>query len=235
MTVTMTTTPCSPTIVPAMPCVVRQQQLQHHMWCNDGTHNTHTAQQLWPQHHMQHKDHDCNPHVAQWPQPWPRHHTAQQQCPQCHAQHDDSNRSTICGTTLAPMTPMQCNNHDHNTTHSMQLQLWPHALHDDSNCNTKCGAMMATATPMQHDDSTHNTIHSATTATTKLTGLTETCTEKLYVVAITLVINKITPPGIVIPTQALVSAFTFLSQPGPTLLAYTMSFPTMRTCIDAPQ
>jgi len=107
--------------------------------------------------------------------------------------------------------------------------------HDDSNRNTECGATMATATPTQHNDSTHDTTHGATTATAKLTGLTRTCTENLCVVAITLVVNKIAPLGIAIPTQALTSAFTFLSQPRPVLPAYTMSFPTTCTCIDTPQ
>jgi len=40
----------------------------------------------------------------------------------------------------------------------------------------------------------------------KFIRLTETCTDKLYVVAITLVINKIVPLGIAIPTQALMFA-----------------------------
>ena len=84
-------------------------------------------------------------------------------------------------------------------------------------------------------DRDRDTTRGMTTATAKLTGLTGTCTEKLYVVAITLVVNKIAHPGIAIPAQALASAFAFLSQPAPALPAYTMSFPTTRTCIDAPQ
>jgi hypothetical protein len=36
-------------------------------------------------------------------------------------------------------------------------------------------------------------------------------------------------------TRAPPSVFAFLSQPAPALPAYTMSFPTARTCIDAPQ
>jgi len=95
--------------------------------------------------------------------------------------------------------------------------------------------MTATPTPMRHNDSARDTTRGATTAIAKLTGLTGTCTEELYVVAITLVVNKIMPLGIAIPAQALTSVFAFLSQPGPVLPAYTMSFPTTCTCIDAPQ
>ena len=108
---------------------------------------------------------------------------------------------------------------------------------DDSNRSTTRGATPAPATPTRRNnrDRDYDPTRGATTATAKLTGLTGTCTEKLYVVAITLVVNKIVPPGIAIPAQALASAFTVLSQPGPALPAYTMSFPTMRTCIATPQ
>jgi hypothetical protein len=150
-------------------------------------------------------------------------------------QHNHSNHSTTCGATLAPATPTWHNDRNRDTTCGMQLRLQPHAWHNDSNRNTKCSTTTATATPMWHDDSACDTMHGMMTATAKLTGLTGTCTEKLYVVAITLVVNKIAPLGIAIPAQALVSAFTLLSQPGPMLPAYTMSFPTTHTCIDAPQ
>jgi hypothetical protein len=132
-------------------------------------------------------------------------------------QCDNNNRSTTHGATTAPATPTRRNDHNCNTTRGTKTTTATHTWrnnhdrdhdttqpdnstcnatqHDNSNCNTECGVTMATATPTRHNNSARDTTCGTTTATTKLTGLTETCTEKLYVVAITLVVNKIAPPG----------------------------------------